>query len=389
MIKTNNERASSEQALLVVGGDHHNTLSAVRSFGRGRIPFDLILHGCEDYSRTHIGKSKYAPADALSVPEGKEALEVAIVAWISSNQGKQQYIYPCSDLSAMVADCLSKEYNFICPGYIGRPGYSAGLMNKYAQNKWAEKTNVEVARSWILDLSDESMLLDPPCLPCILKPIVSAEGKKSDISVVGDADQWREVKEHFALCGYDIVLVQEYLKYDYEIVVPGCIYSGGQFVFDILKKLVMWPINGGSTVVAESIKCPEICQVIEVFLQLLSLDGYRGPFDIEFFVRKDELILNEVNYRQSGVAYALIDEGCDFPVLWFSSYSKDSLEAGAPIRSEVPPKKVAINDLALASAVKRDEVSFRDGLSYFARSHSRAFFSADDMGCFFGWLSSR
>lgn len=50
---------------------------------------------------------------------------------------------------------------------------------------------------------------------------------------------------------------------------------------------------------------------------------------------------------------------------------------------------MAINDLALASAVKRDEVSFRDGLSYFARSHSRAFFSADDMGCFFGWLSSR
>lgn len=51
-------------------------------------------------------------------------------------------------------------------------------------------------------------------------------------------------------------------------------------------------------------------------ISLLKNIGYDGLFDIEVFVVGESLYLNEINFRNSGNAWAIVNVGINAPVIW-------------------------------------------------------------------------
>lgn len=61
-----------ESTVIIIGGDHHNTLAAIRALGRKKCIFEIIVHdNCLTNEKVKVFKSKYAkkhpPADPVII----------------------------------------------------------------------------------------------------------------------------------------------------------------------------------------------------------------------------------------------------------------------------------------------------------------------------------
>ena len=79
-----------ENRVLVIGGDHHNTLAVIRSLGKENIPFKVLVHG--DYSSIndiHIAASKYIEPDMIAFcPDNETILEQRIYDYSTIFKGR-------------------------------------------------------------------------------------------------------------------------------------------------------------------------------------------------------------------------------------------------------------------------------------------------------------
>ena len=70
--------------ILVVGGDHHNTLASLRSLGRDGVPFDLLLHsGMKSADSLIVPSSKYCPKNFELVDNNVEAISEGYRSWLT------------------------------------------------------------------------------------------------------------------------------------------------------------------------------------------------------------------------------------------------------------------------------------------------------------------
>lgn len=72
--------------------------------------------------------------------------------------------------------------------------------------------------------------------PCIVKPVISAEGDKRDIAICNSENQLLNVLEKLREKHYKRVLIQEYLTIDYEIDVFGCVLKQKPFFVKFQQK---------------------------------------------------------------------------------------------------------------------------------------------------------
>lgn len=123
-------------------------------------------------------------------------------------------LIPCSDFSAYVIDksnMLSAQ-NFILPGFKDRRGQVAFMMDKYQQKVWADSNNIPMAKTWSIG-SEEGRFTIPTDViyPCIVKPEVSALGKKSDIVICKNEILLSSALDELVSKGYKHLLIQQFL----------------------------------------------------------------------------------------------------------------------------------------------------------------------------------
>ena len=317
--------------IIIVGADHHNTLAAIRCFGSMDCRIEVLFTSTtsKDINEIKCSYSKYCKGKASIVSRD----EKAIVEWLmkyGKEDGEKVILFPCTDFVQYAFDLYYNilEKDFIFPGIINNPGRVSFLMDKWNQSVYAKEHHFPMAKTWEYNLEDTGKLPQDMIYPCIVKPDLSAHGSKADISICKTSDELYSILQTFKKKGYCNVLIQQFIKKDYEVCAFGCLVNVDDCedsTNDIIqkanygcyiRKLREYPIGGGGSLTyAVTIEDARIHKLLQQILFVLYLEGFRGNYDIEFLVCSEEVYLNEINFRHSGNGFALIKFGIPAPYI--------------------------------------------------------------------------
>jgi len=300
--------------VILIGGSHHNGLGLARSFGIcGINPYGIIIGA--NSKKSFIRKSKYWK-DTFAI-DSESQLITFLMQQFKKNDEKP-VIIPWSDGAALELDShfnTLSEY-FILPSMNGKEGEIVKLQDKYEQIKLAEKYGLPMAKSWIIKfVGGGTAIPEDTIFPCILKPVTSAEGDKLDITKCNSQDELSSALKRFQEKGYKRILCQEYVFFDYEFVFCGSCSSDSAYT--ISKNVRNWPVIGGTNSFFQCIVDSRIEKVCQSILHSLETEGFKGLFDIEMFCKGDRIILNEVNWRNTGNSFFALGTGVHYAVIWY------------------------------------------------------------------------
>ena len=305
--------------VLIIGGDHHNTLAIVRCLGAANVKIKILLHGkMKDAAQPRIAHSKYAAGKVECCANDPAQM----IAWILKNEPQTEpaILFPCSDFAEFVIDTADEldGKNFILPGFKNQRGKVARLMDKFEQTRFAQEHHFPMAKTWKIE-TDRNQLPQDMVYPCIAKPVLSASGDKGDIRICHSYEKLIEAIDEFACKGYSDVLIQEFLIKSYEECAYGCVLSAEPRICGGMIKKVREnpPGGGGSLSYAQFLGKEEfVSSIAYQVVDILQREGYRGMFDVELFVCENGVYLNEINFRHSGNGYALLRNNVPAPLYY-------------------------------------------------------------------------
>ena len=299
--------------VILIGGNHHNGLGLARSFGvNGIKPYGVIVG--EGAEHGFVRKSKYW-AKTWVINSDDEIVEFLLNAF--QNEKEKPVVIPYSDGAAEEIDLnldRLKEH-FLLPSIGGQQGKIAELMDKQKQVEFAQTYGIPMAKSCVVDLSD-IRLPEDMIYPCIVKPVVSAEGEKSDIRKCDTETQTVAYLQELREKGYHRFLVQEYLIYDTEYLMVGSINGQNQCWFNS-KKIRVWPVVGGSSSCLQVTSENNVQDFFDEVRNAFGRVGYDGIFDVEALRVGEKIYLNEINWRNSGTIYSVFGSKVYYPVNWY------------------------------------------------------------------------
>ena len=325
-IANDEKRLNGDSRILVIGGDHANTLASIRALAHDGIQFDLIIHGASSEHKTMVGASKFAPKPVL-INYTFEAIRDGIDTWIGDSLPSNCILLPSSDLAALVIDVCFRPLGVKSSGFVNEDLRVSDLMDKHAQARWATSLGIPVARGIEIDLTGYNEDC-PISFPVIIKPAVSAEGEKSDIKICHEYNEYAEAVKYYQNKQYHHALVQELIDYEYEITCVGLIRSDGIPVWRAYSKEIVHPKGRGNIASGHLETDPMVLEKINTVLLILAEQGYRGLCDVEFFKTSKGVMLNEVNFRQSGIVAFPFYEGLFLPSLWAQDMMGHSTTVG-------------------------------------------------------------
>lgn len=303
---------------IVIADDHYNGLGVIRSLGEKNINIYLILL---TEGRSFIDKSKYV-TKLYKIKKDKMVILDTIRLIINPNENYA--VLPLSDFSALFCD----EYYDKMPQNVVMPNAKGKLNileNKYIMANIAQDVGLTIPKHIEIKLK-EVISFEWGIYPAIIKPILSVEGLKSDISIVNNYSELMETLKDFSIKGYERVLLEEYItgNEEYMIEVLGYVNSSGESVFsNIICKIREFPIKNGSTAYAYFIDSHN--GIDEKKLNLfIKKCGYFGLFDFEFKYADGKVYFIEVNFRNGAPSYASTLSGLNIPYCWILNKEKSS-----------------------------------------------------------------
>lgn len=299
--------------VIIIGDSTHNTLSAVRSFGEGKIPLTLILVCLKD--TCYVRYSKYLkPSNLYIVSELDEC--AAILERLATV--KDQLLMTTFDAAAEWVDARESQLSkmFITPC---RGKQLGALFNKEAQCKLAKECGLTVPNSVVYHRG-ENIPKDLP-YPVITKPLVSSEGEKSDIHICGNDTELAKSLATNSHCN-DFV-IQEFIEKEYEINTTGVSTNQGVIIGGGIHKYRHWPQIVGAASFGVFERIGQFNIDTAAVSRFIKETGYHGPFSVEFLHTKEgKNYFMEVNFRNDGLAYASTCAGANLHALYADDSKK-------------------------------------------------------------------
>lgn len=288
--------------VIVIGGEHYNALGVIRSLGeQGIEPYFILI--ANDYI-SPCSSSKYIK-ETFKIKSEQYSDVYDFLMNNFNNEEEKPILIPTGDPVEKFLDSnydmLSKKY--ILPNIDNIQGKVLECMDKNYQHKLCEKFNVNVPNTWLIDLNDENDINQEFPNKIIIKPDVSAEGKKSDILIL-DGDNKKDGFLKFKQKGYNKVLVQEFIEYDMEYAMMGMAFDDTVIIPGINSNDYIYPNKRGNTSYAEMFPLDEFELDISPIINMIKNLKYRGLFEVEMFKKGDKLYFNEMNFRNSANLYA-------------------------------------------------------------------------------------
>lgn len=295
--------------IIVIGGNHHNTLGVIRSLGRKGLRTILVLVTSE--TKPFVSYSKYIKR-TIQI-SGNEQITDVLLNQCRDVKSKPVVIC-CSDGSIGVVDenrDILKQY-FHLPG-AEEQGRIASLMSKKVMAELASSVGLKIPQSiYITNQSGELFQVE---YPCIIKPLESRKGSKSDISVCHTIDDLKAYSINHDLQNYQI---QEYIEKDFEYQLIGCSTKHDIIIPGVSK--ILRPCKGSNTSFLHYMALPDDFCNIEKCKEFVHSTGYYGLFSLEFLRDKDgKDYFMEINFRNDGNAISVTAAGLNLPYIWYLS----------------------------------------------------------------------
>lgn len=299
--------------IIILGGNHHNTLGVVRAFGEKGLSEHMKLIMVND-TTDFVSKSKHIKKANYRLVYNEEDIETALNSF-EYTEGKPVIICCGDGLSSYVDrhyDTLSKK--FILPNANKKQGEITRLMNKEVQMHYAEEIGISVPESITIS-KDEVTTIGWNIFPCIVKPLDSIIGGKADIHISKNKE---ELQNDILGSSCTKFQIQKYIDKDFEFQLIGCSLNGGErIIIPGFTKLIRQPknTNTGYLRYYHYSKLDFDYTVAERFVKQI---GYSGLFSLEFLRGKDRKdYFMEINMRNDGNAYCVTCFGINLPFIWY------------------------------------------------------------------------
>lgn len=300
--------------VVVIGDDHYNTLGVVRSLGEAGFVVALVLMSdhatCVTRSKW-VSELRFAPNDT-SVYEALTEICAAFHRPVA--------VVPTSDRAAIVVGGFLEDL----PGNCVAPGIAGGLLpleDKATAKALARSCGLNTAAGLVVESVAGGLEVSKQLhFPVIIKPVVSVEGKKSDISIAYTSEEVSLCLKKFFSGGYERVLVEEYICGQDSHMVEVMGYrsrNGVSSVAGVIEKIREYPLANGSTSYARFVSSHEGID-LEAVRSFVDKAGFFGIYDMEFKFSAGKAYFIECNFRVGAPSYAMTQLGCNVPALWVS-----------------------------------------------------------------------
>lgn len=317
VIKDFVRNSMKELTAIVISEDHYNALGVIRSLGECKIPITLVL---TTKGNSYVDLCKYVKT-TVKIARNKNAI-IEALRKITSEQIRY-VLFPLSDFAAEALDEHWDELseNITIPHMKGR---MLLYQNKDFSKKRAKECGMKVADGKVLDISIPQVTWSD--FPAIVKPLVSVDGFKSDITIVSTTKELLACINSFCRKGYKNVLIEKYIcgKNDHMVEVMGYRGIGGISICGIISKIREFPIKNGSTSFARIVDTHDSIDLLSIKKYIESADYY-GLFDIEFKYANGFAYFIECNFRNGAPGYALTCIGRNIPVCWINSMLAENI----------------------------------------------------------------
>lgn len=358
------------QEVIILGNDHTNTLGLVQCLGSVGFQMVAFVWGLKSGI---VGSSRYAD-EVYSAKSPQDCVDLIIEIF-----GEETHIIPiiaCSDDAALV---LEKNKERLRPHFLFE--YSskfplANLFVKELQVELAIKSGFNVPISQLVD--DFTEVKNGIGYPCIIKPLVSCQGAKSDIRVCHSEKEL--INNIHSLEYTKKVLLQQYIERDYEISILGCGLSNGDVIIPCVEnKLTLYPKYVGLECLS-NMQPLDDSEIITPIKNLVRSIGYVGLFSVEMMhCRNDNnFYFTEINLRNDGANSFVFKYGVNLPLnhvedlLGFPISKFEGFKPGYYIWEMHHSLSLAHREIAFSQWIK--EIKMSEGFLTYFKSDKKPFF---------------
>lgn len=309
-----NKMDYSKYEVVIIGGDHYNTLWTARSLGSVGIKTFVIVWAPK-ISKSFVCTSKYVNKYRI-VHDEEDVLNI-----LTSHECQEKRVLFSS--SDQAAEFVDKNYDILSNNYyLAGCDATKGKLNHWLDKKnmldLAKKVGLNVAYTSCVDLSKDFDMKDLSEIPypCLIKPELSSHGSKNDYRICENSDELSTALHSLEnVCNQ--VLIQEFLKPEYEATLTGIACDNVQIPTIVHKLRTCKDLQNLGMIVFSKLD-NDVDKVIST-LQVESLIekmGYKGCFSVDLMHAKGKTYFLEVNLRTDGTMYMSTSAGVNFPLAW-------------------------------------------------------------------------
>lgn len=294
--------------VIIIGGNHHNTLAILRSLGERGISSNLIVITGDKKPFTTYSKYVKRCVVLQSYDGIKEAMYKIKVG------SDKPVVIACSD---RVSSYLDENKNDLCPFFL-LPGAKiqgriTHLMNKDTMAMLATECGICVPKSWVKETRNAEV--DEVEYPCIVKPLASIVGSKSDIFICSNK---QELTDCLSKIKSARVQIQKYIEKDFEFQLIGCSLNGGETVIIPGASIILRQPKNTNTGFLKYVPKRDFKFEENLCRSFLKATQYSGLFSMEFLRGKDgKDYFMEINFRNDGNSICVTASGMNLPYIWY------------------------------------------------------------------------
>lgn len=369
-----------KKLVVVFGNDHTNSVGVIQSLGKLGYTSVGLLFGVDSGL---VKSSKYS-TKIISAKDPQSCIDKLL-----SDKPQTTHKIPiiaCCDIAALTlehnAEQLKEHFVFEHSVHYTL----SDLAKKENQVVLAQVAGFHVPQSW--NLQDSKVIPAGVSYPCLIKPLVSCEGAKSDIRVCRSRE---ELEKNLNSLGHTKnVLLQQYIERDYEISILGCGLKNGKCIIPVIEnKLTLYPKYVGLECLAnmQPLEDGPIKSSIEKLIENI---GYVGLFSVEMMHCKADgkFYFTEINLRNDGAEALVTKYGANLPV----NHVEDLLDLPLTKQKEFHPGYYIWDMHHFLSLVHR-EISFVEWLKEIKKSQGFMLYFKEDKKPFFkqysNWILSK
>lgn len=342
--------------VVVIGGDHHNTLGVIRGLGERGIQSELIL--VTPSKMTFVNYSSYL-SNFTKLNDDDRIVKTLLTHY--KNEQEKPVVICCSDSSSGIIDENREKLApyFFLPG-AEKQGRISMLMSKKRMADLAIEVGLNIPPTIYIENSKEE--LDKILLPCIIKPLESRKGSKTEISICKTRDELNAYAEQHDISKDQI---QYFIDKDFEYQLIGCSTKNEIIIPGVSK--ILRPCRGSNTSYLHYTQLDDGFCEIEKCKEFVRRTGYHGLFSLEFLRDKSgKDYFMEINFRNDGNAICVTAAGISLPYIWYldcigADYSQE-------INKEIKPVYV-MPDMAELKLLVTRQISIKDYISDFKKTN--------------------
>lgn len=295
--------------VIVIGGDHHNTLGVIRSLGEKGVMSEVLL--VTTLRDPFVGYSKYVER-LHTVPVASDVVQYLLTCL--RDECQKPVIICCSDATSSEIDLHFEELSvwFHLPGS-REQGRITRLMNKKLMTELAQSCGLSSPKS--IYLSDQASVTEEIPIPCIIKPLISKTGSKNDIYICYSL---AELNDSIIPIGKENVQIQQFIDKEFEYQLIGCATKDDVIIPGFSR--ILRPCKGSNTSFLHYEPLVKGFCDIGICREFVKKTGYNGLFSLEFLRDKNgnDYFL-EMNFRNDGNAICVTAAGVNLPYIWYLS----------------------------------------------------------------------